>query len=575
MKPRILIVDDEEIIRYTLKSFMSSEGYDVVTANDYSSAIEVITSMDLDVMFVDIVLGRHTGIDILREVRDRDLNCPVIMVTGEPNIDAATNAVRIGAFDYMAKPIHEENILRVTKNALQHKALLDEKNRIEAEKERYRRNLEAIFRSVGDAIVTVDGKMCVIEANEATKGICGFSPRETIGKAFSNIQDRCNRSCQKILEETLKTRNTVKEYRVECGHQDRPQQIVLLTSSPLTDLNNRFMGAVLVVRDITRLTNLERELRERHQFHNIIGKHPKMQEIYHLVEELADTDTTVLITGESGTGKELVARALHYGGLRGNKPLVNVNCSALTENLLESELFGHVKGAFTGAVQDKVGRFQMADGGSLFLDEIGDVSPRIQLKLLRVLQEREFERVGDSTPIEVDVRIIAATNRNLRTKVSLGEFREDLYYRLKVVEIVLPPLRERREDIPLLVDHFLGVFGNRFKKDIDGMSEEVLSTFMRYPWPGNVRELEHAMEHAFALCRDRTIMVEHLPSEIKEYFEMKTHSPKAKIIDEPQKILEVLNKLDWNKAKAARQLGISRQTIYRKIQEYNLIKPAE
>ena len=575
MNPRILIVDDEEAIRFTFKSFMSKEGYEVVTAKDYTSAIEIISGTELDVMFVDIVLGDHTGIEILREVKARGLHCPVVMITGEPNVDTATDAVRMGAFDYMPKPIRKETLLRVTHNALQHKALLDERDRIEAEKERYRRNLEAIFRSVGDAIVTVDDGMCVIEANEATGGICGFSPRDAIGEDFSGVQDRCNRSCRKVLAETLKTRNTVKEYRVECRRQEHPNQVVLLSSSPLTDVDNRFMGAVLVVRDITRLTNLERELRERHQFHHIIGKSAKMQEMYRLVEDLADAETTVLITGESGTGKELVARALHYGGLRGSKTLVNVNCSALTENLLESELFGHVKGAFTGAVKDKTGRFQMADEGTIFLDEIGDISPRIQLKLLRVLQEREFERVGDSRPMKVDVRIIAATNRDLRAKVRLGEFREDVYYRLKVVEIGLPPLRDRRDDIPLLAGHFLQVFGKRFNKGIDGVSEEVMNTFMRYPWPGNVRELEHAMEHAFALCHGRTIMVDHLPTEIKGYFEVKGHGPETKVIDEPRKILKALNKADWNKAKAARILGISRQTIYRKIEEYKLIEPDE
>jgi len=575
MKPRILIVDDEEAIRFTFKSFMSKEGYEVLTAKDYSSALEIITGTEVDVMFVDIILGGHTGIDILREVKERGLYCPVVMITGEPNIDTATDAVRIGAFDYLPKPIRKENILRVTNNALQHKVLLDEKDRIEAEKEQYRRNLEAIFRSVGDGIITIDDRMEVIEANEATGEICGYSLKEAIGKNFSEVQDHCNGSCQKVLEETLKTRNTIKEYRIECRRQGHPNQVVLLTSSPLTDVDSRFMGAVLVVRDITRLTNLERELRERHQFHHIIGKNAKMQEIYRLVEELADAETTVLISGESGTGKELVARALHYGGLRGAKTLVNVNCSALTENLLESELFGHVKGAFTGAVKDKTGRFQMADEGTIFLDEIGDISPRIQLKLLRVLQEREFEKVGDSHPIKVDVRIIAATNRDLRAKVRLGEFREDLYYRLKVVEIALPPLRERRDDIPLLVDHFLQMFVKRFTKGIDGISDEVMSTFMRYPWPGNVRELEHAIEHAFALCHDRTIMVDHLPTEIKGYFEAKAQAPEAKVVDEPRKILKALNKADWNKAKAARILGISRQTIYRKIEEYKLTKSVE
>jgi len=570
MESKILLIDDEESIRSIFKTFLSEEGHEVITAKDYTTALDVISRKNLDLMFVDIILGGHTGIDILREVKQNGTSCPVIMITGEPNIETAAEAVRLGAFDYVPKPIRKEALLRITHHALDHKALLDEKDRIEAEKERYRSNLEATFRSVKDAIVTVDDTFSVIEANEATKSICGVSPRETIGKGFGEVLNRCNKSCHKVLRETLKTKNTIKEYRVECRHQDRPRQVVLLTSSPLTNRDKRFLGAVLVIRDITKVTDLERELRERHQFHSIIGKSSKMQEVYRLVEDLAETEATVLITGKSGTGKELVARALHYGGTRAAKPLVTLNCSALAENLLESELFGHVKGAFTGAVKDKTGRFQIADGGSIFLDEIGDISPRIQLKLLRVLQEREFERVGDSTTIKVDVRVIAATNRDLGEEVRRGEFREDLYYRLKVVEVPLPPLREKREDIPLLVDHFCSLFNKKFKKNISGISNEVLTTFMHYPWPGNIRELEHSIEHAFVICHGQAITVDHLPSEIKEYSEPKRPTHEKMSIDGPKEILQALEKTDWNKAKAARLLGISRQTIYRKIDDYKL-----
>lgn len=572
MKSKILVIDDEESTRVTFKFFLTNEGHEVLTAEGYTSALEIISNTDLDLILADIILGDRTGIDILQEVKKRDMLCPVIMITGEPNLETATNAVRLGAFDYLPKPVQKEILLRATNHALHHKALVDEKIRIKSEKERYRRNLDSIFRSVKDAIVTVDEELHVIEANQATHHICGILPLEIIGKEFIEVSSQCNKSCRNVLKETLNTKNTIKEYRVECKHKDRPGQVVLLTSSPLLDQDNRFMGAVLVIRDVTKLTNLERELRERHQFHNIIGKSRKMQEIYRLLENLAETDTTTLITGESGTGKELVAKALHYEGVGAAKPLISVNCSALSENLLESELFGHVQGAFTGAVKDKVGRFQMADGGTIFLDEIGDISPRIQLKLLRFIQEKEFERVGDSHPIKVDVREIAATNRDLQEKVRLGEFREDLYYRLKVIEIALPPLRERSEDIPLLVDHFCDLFNKKFKKTINGVSNEVLNTFMNYPWPGNVRQLEHTIEHAFVVCPDRAIMAEHLPSEIREYSRITSHVSVKRQVNEPQEILRALNKTDWNKAKAARLLGISRRTIYRKIAQYNLLK---
>ncbi|MEJ2136305.1 MAG: sigma 54-interacting transcriptional regulator, partial [Desulfofustis sp.] len=278
--------------------------------------------------------------------------------------------------------------------------------------------------------------------------------------------------------------------------------------------------------------------------------------------------TTVLITGESGTGKELVLEALYRKGERRNKPLVKVNCGALSENLLESELFGHVRGAFTGAFRDKVGRFQRADGGTLFLDEIGDVSARMQLRLLRVLETMEFERVGDSSPIKVDVRIVTATNQNLQNKVANGEFRQDLYYRLKVVEIHLPPLRERKDDIPLLINHFLGQFNTKFNKNIKGISSDTWKAFLHYPWPGNVRELENALEHAFIRCQQEVIKLDHLPHELQaEHDEL----PVRQNLSEEQEALALQRALQsarWNKSKAADLLGISRRTIYRKMEKF-------
>jgi len=443
----------------------------------------------------------------------------------------------------------------------------------ERELAEHRSRLEAIFRSVKDAIVTVDPELSVIEANKSTEAICGIAVKEIAGKTFSQCLNHCSKSCSEVLRLTLEKKMTIKEYRVECGHQQRHQQTVSVSSSPLLDPEGKFMGAVLVIRDITLLRDLERELRERHQFQSIIGRSKKMQDIYRLLEDLANLETTVLITGESGTGKELVARALHYSGQRAFKPFVTVNCSALAENLLESELFGHVKGAFTGAIKDKQGRFQAASGGTILLDEIGDISPLIQLKLLRVLQEKEFERVGESVPQRVDVRVIASTNKNLIEKVRKGEFRQDLYYRLKVVEVSLPPLRERLEDLPLLVDHFCHSFNERFKKNIEGISNDAPGKFMDYTWPGNVRELEHVMEHAFVLCHGGVITLEHLPSEIRDYGrperiaaqEARTHGSNG-----AQEILNALNKTHWNKTKAARLLGISRRTIYRKISLHQL-----
>ncbi|MCG8564458.1 MAG: sigma-54 dependent transcriptional regulator, partial [Desulfobacterales bacterium] len=298
------------------------------------------------------------------------------------------------------------------------------------------------------------------------------------------------------------------------------------------------------------------------------------EKVFELIRALADTDATVLITGESGTGKSLVAREIHERSDRSDHTMVTVRCSSLAEQLLESELFGHVKGAFTGAVANKVGRFEMCNKGSIFLDEIGEISPALQLKLLGVIQDREFERVGDSTPITVDTRIIAATNRQLKEEVESGNFREDLYYRLNVVEIRMPPLRERHGDIPLLVDFFISKFKKKYQKGIQAVSMEIMDIFAAYPWPGNVRELEHAIEHGFVLCNQDVIELGHIPSEIR-HFQSKSslagngagHLSES---EEKQELVSILEKTDWNKAKTARLMGISRPTLYRKLEKYGL-----
>ncbi|MBN2418631.1 MAG: sigma 54-interacting transcriptional regulator [Deltaproteobacteria bacterium] len=570
MGAKILVIDDEESIRFTFDTHLSNEGHEVFTSKDYPSAVDIIEKNNLDLIFADLILHNHTGIEILSKVKELGLNCPVIMMTGNPSIQTTTEAVRLGAFDYLLKPIYREPLLRATKIALDHKALIDLKKTVEEENERIRNNLEAIFRSVNDGIITFTRDMSVIEANDAVEKICNINPRELIGKKLPQVTKQCNNACENVLRETLKSQTTIRETRIDCGQLKDIHQVVSVTSSPLINKTNESIGAVLVVRDVTRLNDLENELRERHQFHNIIGKSSKMQGIYRLLEDLARTDTTVLITGESGTGKELIAKALHYSGPRSFKPMVTVNCSALAENLLESELFGHVKGAFTGALHNKVGRFQAADQGTIFLDEIGDIAQSVQLKLLRVIQEKELERVGDSHSMKVDVRIITSTNQPLKQKVEKGEFREDLYYRLKVVEIVLPPLRERREDIELLVIHFCDLFKKKFGKNIEGVTNDVLNAFILYPWPGNIRELEHAIEHAFVLCHENIITMDHIPSEIKEHRELPERPSRADEPDETRKITDALKQVEWNKARAARLLGISRQTLYRKIKERNI-----
>jgi PAS domain S-box-containing protein len=559
---KVLIVDDEESIRFTFDSFLSDEGHEVCSAEDYDKALNMITGSTFDLIFMDVVLGGRSGIDLLQEIREKNIGCPVVMITGYPNVETASSAVRLGAFDYIFKPVRQETLLHTANMALQYKELQDENVK-------YRSNLEAIFRSVKDAIITVDKELVIIETNDAAKKICGID-RDAIGRPFGAHSGGCGSKCLDLLNNTLTGKQSLEVQRAECECNGSYRQIVTISTSPLINSRGEFSGAVMVVRDETRLNDLERDLRERQQFHHIIGQNSEMQKIYSLIEDLADVQTTVLITGESGTGKELVAEAIHYKGNRSDKPLVKVNCSALSENLLESELFGHVRGAFTGADRDKIGRFQKADGGTIFLDEIGDISPRMQLRLLRILQDRVFERVGDSTSIKVDVRVIAATNQDLSEKVRQGEFREDLYYRLKVVEMALPPLRDRKDDILVLVDYFIKTFNKKFNKRIVAISEDVQTIFMEYSWPGNIRELEHTLEHAFVITRQDTITIDQLPQSFNNIsIRKQTSYPDQNEIGH-QAILDALKKTDANKAKAARLLGISRQTIYRKIKEFGI-----
>jgi two-component system response regulator HydG len=563
MSPIVLIVDDEESLRYTFESFLMDDGYEVLTAATFDEAIERLDENAIDVIFADIILSNRSGIDLLREVRERQLSCPVVMITGYPNLETASEAVRLGAFDYISKPVRQDDLQHIARLALQQKTLTDEK-------EKYRSHLEAILRSVRDGIITVDENMRVTDFNEAAQRMHGpleLGP-EAIGKNFRELAKEAQGPWSALLLETVKTRVPGELLRQEYqlgGHR----RVLSLYAAPLLLPQDRFSGALLVIRDETRLASLEEVLQERRQFGGIIGKSRKMQDLYGLLENLASVQTTVLITGETGTGKELVAEAIHYQKEDSSRPLVKVNCAALSENLLESELFGHVKGAFTGAVRDQIGRFQKADGGTIFLDEIGEIPPAVQLRLLRVLQEKEFERVGDPTPIKVDVQVLAATNQDLRKKIKNGEFREDLYFRLNVMEVHIPPLRERREDISLLTEHFIDKFNKVFGKHIEGVSDNVRDLFLAYDWPGNVRQLEHALEHAFIVCRQSFITIDHLPGPLQD-FEKRTPAAFQPKADEAVSIKHALAQCGGNKAKAARLLGMSRQTIYRKIKELGI-----
>ncbi|MBI5556138.1 MAG: sigma 54-interacting transcriptional regulator [Deltaproteobacteria bacterium] len=426
--------------------------------------------------------------------------------------------------------------------------------------------LESVFQNIPDGVLSVNEEMVVTHFNER----CMRNLDVAIGKVFPARGSKFQDECYRVLKNTLNAHEAVIDYRIEIRNGEQIRQVVLVSTSLLNDEANRTAGALLIIHDITRLADLENQLQERRRFRQLIGNCPQLQEIFSNVRKLASVDTTVLITGESGTGKELLVETLHASGNRSVKPLIKVNCAALPENLLESELFGHVRGAFTGAVKDRTGRIQAAEGGILLLDEIGDISPRIQLKLLRFLEVKEYERVGESQTRRADVRVFAATNADLARKVQEGLFREDLYYRLKVMVIHLPPLRERREDIPALIDHFLAFFNKKFHKSISAIAKEVQGVLLSYDWPGNVRELKHVVEHAVLLSSGPELQPEHLPKDLfaTGRAEAQDRQPARALTRES--LLSALRQTDGNKAKTARMLKLSRATLYNKIKEFNL-----
>ncbi len=454
----VLVVDDDESMRYLLEEALSKEGYSIVTAKDGEESVRRAKEMVFDAIIMDIRMPGMSGLEAIAEIKKYDRSAVIVVITAYGTEKMAIEAVEKGAYDYFTKPFELEDLRAVVRRAI-------EKRRLRAENE-----------------------------------------------------------------------------------------------------------------------TLHRELKRKCEFSNIIGESGRMMEVYEIVSQVVNTDVTVLIYGESGTGKELIARAIHYNSLRKDKPFIKMNCVAIPETLLESELFGHEKGAFTGAVARKLGKFELANRGTLFLDEVGDMSLLTQAKLLRVLQEREFERVGGTQTVKVDVRIIAATNKDLPQAVKRKEFREDLYYRLNVVSLVMPPLRERREDIPQLFEHFMKEYNKKLNRDVQRISVEAMELLMKYPWPGNIRELENVLQRAIVLEKGDTLTKEHLPMVIQsldremkfdvDRIGMTTSLSEAvnQVLEDVEKqfILRALERTGWNRTKAAEELRISRKSLHNKMKKYSI-----
>ncbi len=442
-KAKVLVVDDEVIMRESLRDWLTDAGHDVLTAEDATQALELIQKENPAVAVIDLVLPGTDGVELLKKAKKISPNLQVIIITAYGSVPTAITAIKEGAYDYIEKPFVPSKV----------ELLIDK----------------------------------LIER-------------------------------QSLLEENL---------------------------------------------------SLRQKLEDRYSFENIVAKSSRMQKIIEMVKVVAQSNATVLITGESGTGKELIARAIHAQSHRKSKPFVVVSCAALPESLIESELFGHERGVFSGTHAQRKGKFEMASKGTLFLDEVGDLSPNIQVHLLRVLEEKEFSRVGGNEPIHSDVRLISAVSKDMRKSVEAGQFREDLYYRLNVVTIELPPLRERKEDIPVLADYFLRKFSEENSKRLSGFSAEANDYLLKYDWPGNIRELENAIERAVILARTHFIDVSDL-SQQSLYLPHK--APVGKTMKEIEKthILNILIEAGGNCSEAARLLGISRMTLYNKIKAYEL-----
>jgi len=442
-KVKILVVDDEAIMRDSLRDWLSDAGYQVLTAENGSQALEVIEKGKPGIVIADLVMPGMDGIELLKRAKEISPGVEVIIITAYGSIPTAITAMREGAYDYIEKPFCPEKAELLIERLVEHKGLIEE-----------------------------------------------------------NI-------------------------------------------------------------------SLHQKLEGRYRFENIIAKSPRMQQVIEVIKVVAKSNATVLITGESGTGKELVARAVHSQSYRKDKPFIAVSCAALPETLLESELFGHEKGSFTGAHAQRKGKFETANKGTIFLDEIGEMSANIQVHLLRVLEEKEFSRVGGNELIKVDVRVVSATNKDMKQAVADGQFREDLYYRLNVVTIELPPLRERKEDIPLLAQHFLKKFAMENQKEIIDFSPEATDFLLKYEWPGNVRELENAIERAVILAKNPYIETADLP---QESLTLAQSVLSGKNLEEIEKdhIINVINEAGGNYSKAARILGVSRATLYNKIKAYKL-----
>lgn len=433
------------------------------------------------------------------------------------------------------------------------------------------KNYHIILESIEEGVFTVNQEWKIMSFNRAAEKITGFSRKEAIGQLCSNIfrTDVCDNGC--ILRKTMQTGMPISNMPVVIRRADGKQVPIGVNTAVIRATDDTIIGGVETFRDLSAISEMKKTYLKNHSFEDIVSKNRQMLSYFDILPQIADSDSTILIDGATGTGKEFFARAIHNHSRRKKGAFVAVNCGALPDTLIESELFGYKAGAFTDAKKDKAGRFALAQDGTILLDEIGDISPAVQVRLLRVLQDRTYEPLGSTHSIKTNARVIAATHHDLEQLVRENKFREDLFYRINVMKITLPPLNERKEDIPLLLEHFVDHFNKIKGKQILGLAQDAMTALMLYEWPGNIRELENAIEHAFVLCSEGLIQLFHLPERIQP-LNHQVHMPSGMTLKDVEKfaILQTLNRNNWKRMATARELGIDKNTLRRKIKRFGI-----
>jgi len=624
---KVLFIDDEEGIRKIFSILLRKEGYQVFTAKSGEEGLKIFEQEMPPIVITDIKMPGIDGIGVLKRVKEINPDAEVIIITGYGDMDSAIEALKLDASDFLPKPVKDEALLVALKRA-------QEKLELRIKLKKYTHNLEDLVRErtkelqrAQEQIKTFYEVSRYISENTSLKetidfvlkkikevvnydyalplifnskkdnfiSIEGYDSPNILGnwtQAYSIASMTEPMDMERWRSKRLPLTGPLKKFSYIASipivkEKEVMGSIILASydSSSFSAQNMRFIYLMLsqtsgVIRRIIlqdeQLERLHNQIKMLSGYGDIIGKDPKMQRIYQLILDIAPSNATVLIQGESGTGKELVARAIHMNSPRKDKPFVVVNCSAYPQTLIESELFGYEKGAFTGATQRKLGRFEIAHEGTIFLDEVSEIPLPSQVKILRFLQFQEFERLGGTETIKVNVRVIAATNKDLGEEVKKGNFREDLYYRLNVIPINLPPLRERKGDIPLLVEYFLKRLSTQSGKGIKELSPSAMQSLINYNWPGNVRELENVLEYAFVLTKGKIIEAKALPPALRSSGIIWSKDKIASLEDNEKKFLiEMLNEFNWNKLQVAKRLGISRSTLYAKLKKYNLKAPVQ